>query len=48
MKKIFLIIALAMFTFVGKAYAEVSYGISGALTKTDVKVPGQGRRKKKW
>ena len=35
MKKIFLIIALAMFTFVGKAYAEVSYGISGALTKID-------------
>ena len=35
MRKIFLIIALAMFTFVGKAYAEVSYGISGALTKID-------------
>ena len=35
MKKIFLIIALAMFTFVGKAYAEVSYGISGALTQID-------------
>ena len=35
MKKIFLIFALAMFTFVGKAYSEVSYGISGALTKID-------------
>ena len=35
MKKLFLILTLAMFTFVGKGYAEVSYGISGALTQID-------------
>ena len=35
MKKIFLVISIAMFTFVGKAYAEMSYGISGALTNID-------------
>ena len=35
MKKIFLIISIAMFTFVGKAYAEMSYGISGAITNID-------------
>lgn len=35
MKKLFLILTLAMFTFVGKGYAEVTYGISGALTQID-------------
>ena len=35
MKKLFLVLTLAMFTFVGKAYAEMSYGISGALTQID-------------
>ena len=35
MKKIFLIISLAMFTFLGKAYAEMSYGVSGAITHLD-------------
>ena len=35
MKKLFLIVTLAMFTLVSKAYAEVSYGVSGALTKID-------------
>ena len=35
MKKTILVIMIAMLTFVGKAYAEVSYGISAALTKID-------------
>ena len=33
MKKTILVLMIAMLTFVGKAYAEVSYGISAALTK---------------
>ena len=33
MKKLFLILTLTMFTFVGKVYAEMSYGISAAFTK---------------
>ena len=33
MKKAILVIMIAMFTFIGKSYAEMSYGISGAITK---------------
>ena len=33
MKKIFLVISIALLTFVGKAYAEVTYGVSASLTK---------------
>ena len=33
MKKILLVIMITMLTFVGKAYAEMSYGVSLALTK---------------
>ena len=35
MKKSILVIMIAMLTFVGKAYAEVSFGISAAVTKID-------------
>ena len=35
MRKLFLILTLTMFTFVGKVYAEMSYGVSGALTRID-------------
>tara|TARA_A100001015_G_scaffold301563_1_gene388558 strand:+ start:342 stop:998 length:657 start_codon:yes stop_codon:yes gene_type:complete len=35
MKKTILVLTIAMLTFVGKAYAEVSYGISAAITKID-------------
>lgn len=35
MKKTILVMMIAMLTFVGKAYAEVSYGISVAVTKID-------------
>ena len=35
MKKTILVLMIAMLSFVGKAYAEVSYGISAALTKID-------------
>ncbi len=35
MKKAILVIMIAMFTFIGKSYAEMSYGISGAITKID-------------
>ena len=35
MKKALLIITIAMLTFVGKAYAEMRYGISAALTMID-------------
>lgn len=33
MKKAFIVITIAMLTFVGKAYAEISYGISAAITE---------------
>ena len=33
MKKTLLVIMITMLTFVGKAYAEMSYGVSLALTK---------------
>ena len=33
MKKIMLVALITMFTFVGKAYAEMSYGVSLALTE---------------
>lgn len=35
MKKSILVIMFALLTFVGKAHAEMSYGISGAITKID-------------
>ena len=35
MKKTILVLMIAMLTFVGKAYAEMSYGISAALTTID-------------
>ena len=35
MRKTILVMMIAMLTFVGKAYAEVSYGISVAVTKID-------------
>ena len=35
MKKSFLVIAIALLAFAGKAYAEMSYGVSGALTKIE-------------
>ena len=35
MKKAILVITIALFTFIGKSYAEMSYGISGAITKID-------------
>ena len=35
MKKSILVIAIALLAFAGKAYAEMSYGVSGALTKID-------------
>jgi len=33
MKKAIIVITIAMLTFVGKAYAEISYGISAAITE---------------
>ena len=33
MKKTLIVITIAMLTFVGKAYAEVSFGVSAAVTK---------------
>ena len=35
MKKTILVLMIAMLTFVGKAYAEMSYGISAAITQID-------------
>ena len=35
MKKTILVLMIAMLAFVGKAYAEMSYGISAALTQID-------------
>ena len=35
MKKTILVIMISMLTFVGKAYAEISYGVSASLTQID-------------
>ena len=35
MKKTITIVLISMLTFFGKAYAEVSFGVSAALTKID-------------
>jgi len=35
MKKTLIVMTIAMLTFVGKAYAEMSFGVSAALTKID-------------
>ncbi len=35
MKKTLIVMIIAMLTFVGKAYAEMSFGVSAALTKID-------------
>ena len=35
MKKLYAIVFMAMLAFTGKAFAEMSYGVSGALTKID-------------
>ena len=40
MKKTILVLIIAMFTLAGKAYAEMSYGISGAITQIDAALSG--------
>ena len=35
MKKTLIVMTIAMLTFVGKAYAEMSFGVSAAITKID-------------
>ena len=35
MKKAIYVLMISMLTFVGKAYAEISYGVSASLTQID-------------
>ena len=49
MKKLYAIVFMAMLAFTGKAFAEISYGVSAALTKIDASgTETEGGEKNGW